>query len=125
MSVIPPEINEAWENREDPLVLATVDEYGVADVIYVRDVWKYGPDKIMIADNHFDKTRRNILAGSPGALLFMTDEGRSYQLKGSFEYHTDGPVFDDMKDLLDGKWPGHAAVLLAVERVYHGSEQLV
>ncbi len=44
--------------------------------------------------------------------------------KGSLEYHTDGPVYDDMKRWNPPKHPGHAAVALVVEEVYSGAQRL-
>ena len=43
-----------------------------------------------IADNFFFKTRANIEAGSPAALLFLTNDGKSYQIKGTIELLAEG-----------------------------------
>lgn len=78
----------------------------------------------MVADNYFDKTRKNIKAGPKGAALFITSDKKAYQLKGSLEYHTAGPEFDDMKRWNPPTHPGHAAVALIVEEVYSGSKRV-
>ncbi len=57
--------------------------------------------------------------------MFITSERKSYQFKGSFTYHTSGPIFDDMKQWNPAKHPGVAAVALKVERIYCGAEQLL
>jgi predicted pyridoxine 5'-phosphate oxidase superfamily flavin-nucleotide-binding protein len=79
---------------------------------------------LVVADNFFNKTQTNILSGSKGSLLFITKEGKSYQVKGHIEYHTEGELFDDMKQWNPDKLPGHAAAALQVEQVFCGGEQL-
>jgi uncharacterized protein len=48
----------------------------------VTCVSKYNESVIVIADNYFNKTRKNILSGSKASILFFTNEGTSFQLKG-------------------------------------------
>ncbi len=124
MAVLPPAVKEAWENRKGPAIFATVDAEGMPNVIYVGCLGRRGDDALVVADNYFDKTRSNIQAGSKGSFLFMGADGKPYQVKGSIEYHTDGPVFDDMKTWNPQKHPGNAAVVLKVEAVYSGAQKL-
>ena len=125
MAVLPQVVDQAWENREGPIVLTTVDAEGTPNAIYATCVRKFSQDTLVVADNFFNKTRANILAGSKGSLLFITKEGKSYQVKGHIEYHTEGPVFDDMKGWNPPKLPGHAAAALKVEQVFSGGEQII
>jgi hypothetical protein len=125
MKALPESVHTAWANREGPVVLATVDTAGVPNAIYASSVREYGGDIVVIADNYFNKTRANILAGSRGALVFITKERKSYQLKGRFEYLTSGPIFDAMKQWNPAKHPGVAAAALKIEHVFCGGEQLV
>jgi len=122
--LLPEIVKDAWDKREPAIVLTTVDKAGVANSIYATCVKKIAEDKIVVADNYFDKTRANIIAGSQGVILFITGEGKSYQVKGSIEYCKSGEFFDDMKNWLDAKYPGIAAAVLTVEKVYSGAEQL-
>jgi predicted pyridoxine 5'-phosphate oxidase superfamily flavin-nucleotide-binding protein len=78
-----------------------------------------------VADNYFDKTRKNILAGSKASILFITKGGTSYQVKGSIQLHSEGKIFDDMKKWNPAKHPGHAAAALTVEEVFSGSKKIV
>lgn len=117
-------VSQAWEQREGPIVLTTVDREGTPNAIYATCVSKFSADTLVVADNFFNKTRANILAGSKASLLFITKEGKAYQVKGRLEYHTEGPVFDAMKQWNPAKLPGHAAAVLKVERVFSGGEQL-
>lgn len=121
---IPDAVKEAWERLDGPIVLATVDGNGQPNVIYATCVSLYGEDRLVVADNYFDKTRNNIKAGSKGAALFITNDKKAYQLKGSLEYHTSGDVFEDMKKWNPPAHPGHAAAALVVEDVFSGATRL-
>ena len=125
MPILSEVVIKAWENREGPIVLTTVDAQGNPNAIYATCVSKYSEDTMVVADNFFTKTRANILAGSPASLLFITKEGKSYQIKGKIEYHTEGAVFEDMKRWNPATLPGHAAAALKVEHVFSGAEKLV
>ena len=125
MPALPENVSKAWENREGPIVLTTVDAEGNPNAIYATCVSKYSEDTLVVADNFFNKTRANILADSPASLLFITKEGKSYQIKGKIEYHTQGAVFEDMKQWNPTKLPGHAAAALKVEHVFSGAKKLV
>lgn len=124
MSKIPQEVSAAWENRQKAIVFTTVSVDNVPNSIYATCVSKYDDETIVVADNYFDKTQENILAGSKGSLLFITQEGKSYQLKGDIEYHQEGPIFDDMKNWNPEKHPGHAATVIKVTSVYSGAKKL-
>lgn len=125
MKIFPAAVQMAWENREGPVVLATVGADGSPNAIYASSVREFGDDTLVIADNYFHKTRANILGGSQGALLFITKERKSHQLKGRFTYHTTGPIFDDMKKWNPAKHPGEAAAAFKVEQIYCGAARLV
>lgn len=125
MSKLPEEVSRAWDNRKGPVVFATVDEKGDPNAIYAVCVNKFDEETIVIADNYFDKTRKNILRGSRGSILFITDENQAYQLKGAIEYHKEGEIWADMKKWNPSQHPGHAAAALKVEEVYSGSAKLL
>jgi predicted pyridoxine 5'-phosphate oxidase superfamily flavin-nucleotide-binding protein len=121
-----PEIaSRAWENREGPVVLTTVDSNGSPNTIYVTCVKKISDSKIVVADNKMNKTRANLKAGCPVSLLYITGEKKSFQLKGFAQYLTGGNIFDEMKTgWLDNKYAGHAAVVIDVKEVYSGADKL-
>lgn len=125
MTLIPKKVSKAWENRKGPVIFTTVDKSSVPNAIYVTCVNKFDEETITIADNYFDKTRSNILSGSKGAILFMTNEDKAYQVKGTIEYHKKGDVFEDMKKWNPKQHPGHAVAILKVEEVYSGAEKLL
>lgn len=125
MVSLPENVRQAWEDREGPVILATVDDAGVPNIIYATCVSTFGDDRLVIADNYFDKTRKNILKGGKnGSILFMTKDGEAYQIKGTLEYHTEDEIYDHMKTWNPAKHPGHAAAALLIEKVFSGAKQL-
>ena len=125
MMQLPANVSEAWNRKNGPVVFSTVDEKGIPNAIYATCVSKYDENTILIADNYFHKTKKNIFSGSKGSVLFITKENNAFQLKGSIEYHTNGPLFDDMKKWNSEDLPGHAVAALKVDSVYSGSDRLV
>lgn len=125
MPALPEEVRIAWENREGAVILTTVDKDSIPNAIYATCVRKYSDDTLVIADNYFNKTRLNILAGCQAALLFITKEGKSYQIKGKIEYHTQDAIFEDMKRWNPTNHPGNAAAVLKVEHVFFGAIKLI
>lgn len=122
--MLPQEIIDAWADREPALVLTTVSSEGIPNSIWVMSSGLYEEEYIIIADNYFDKTKANILSTGIASLLFITKDGRSYQLKGAMSYHTHGPLYDFMKQVTPPKYPGHAAAVLHTTEIYTGSQRL-
>jgi len=125
MAVLPELVIKEWKNRVGPIVFSTVGVDGIPNAIYATCVSIYNPEIIVVADNRFDKTRKNIFNGSKGSILFITEDKKSYQIKGSIEYHKTGEIFDDMKKWNPVNLPGNAAAALKVEEVNSGSEKLI
>ncbi len=125
MAALPQDVQQAWEDRDGPVVLATVSADGVPNIIYASCVGRFGDDRLVVADNYFDKTRQNLQGGGRhGALLFRAKDGKAYQVKGTLEYHTSGEVFDHMKAFNPAQHPGNAAAAVRVEEVYSGATRL-
>ncbi|MBN2049260.1 MAG: pyridoxamine 5'-phosphate oxidase family protein [Spirochaetales bacterium] len=125
MKALPDEVLKAWETRERSVVFSTVDPRGVVNAVYASCVSLYGKDTVVIANNYFDKTLKNIQSGSQGSVVFLTDKRDSYQIKGPIEYVTEGPIYDDMKSWNPKEHPGHGAAVVRVEEVYKGSKKLL
>lgn len=124
MNSLTEEVCNAWKNRNGAVVLTTIGKDGIANSIYVTCAEMYEDKQIVVADNYFNKTRKNILEGSAGIILFITKEGKAYQIKGSLEYRRNGDFFDFMKRWNPERHPGHAAVVLVPEKVYSGAKQI-
>jgi predicted pyridoxine 5'-phosphate oxidase superfamily flavin-nucleotide-binding protein len=124
MIKLPESVKKAWEERDGAIVLTTVNEQGITNAIYATCVSIYNDNTIVVADNYFDKTRKNILSNSAASILFITKDGTSYQLKGSITYYKEGEIFDNMKKWNPTEHPGHAAVALNITDVYSGADKL-
>ena len=124
MTKLPDVVKEAWEDRNGAIVFTTVSPEGMPNAIYASCVKIWDDSHVVVADNFFNKTRANIAAGSKGALVLITNAGKSYQIKGSLEYLTSGEIYDDMQEWVNCKLPRVAAAVIDVEEVYSGSEKL-
>jgi len=124
MAKLTERVSAAWDDRKGPVVFSTVDADGIPNAIYATCVSKFNEETLVVSDNFFNKTQKNILSGSKGSILFITNDDKAYQIKGTIEYCKDGEIFEDMKGW-NGERPGHAAAALKVEEVYSGAEKLV
>jgi uncharacterized protein len=128
--LLPDEVRAAWDDRVAPSALSTVDADGTPNVIWVTcltlldDGSSSGDAQLGIADNYFSKTLANILRGSRGSLVFRTTGGKPFQLKGRFEYHAEGPVFEGMKAWNLPDKPGKGLAVLHVEEVHSGAKKI-
>ncbi len=119
-------VRKAFAAIKGPAVLTTVDAGGNPNSIYATCVNFFDDGHFVVADNYFDKTRKNLKAGGKrGSVLFLDADGNAYQLKGALEYHDGGKFFDHMKTWNPTKHPGHAAAVLRIEEVWSGSEKIV
>ena len=57
-------------------------------------------------------------------MLFITKETKSYQLKGTVSYKTEGGEFDDMKKWNRADLPGFGVAIIEVNDVYSGAAKL-
>ena len=124
MSNLPEGFQKAWEDREPRMIFTTVDSQGEPNSVWVLCVKLMDDKRIQIANNFFNKTLENILAGSRGSLLMIAPEREAYQIKGNLEYHTEGPAYQEMKDWLDPKFAGVGTVVLNIESIYYGAEKV-
>lgn len=124
MQKLPEDICSAWNERDGAVVLTTVSEDGTPNSIYATCVGLHNESSIVIADNYFCKTRDNINNGSVGCVLFITKDGKAYQIKGKLELFSEGDFYDFMKSWNPDKHPGHAAAVLTPDSVYSGASQI-
>ena len=124
MKTLPEVVLKEWENRQPAVVFTTVSKDGTPNSIYATCVALYKDSQIVIADNFFHKTAENIRSGSPASVLFLTKDEKSYQIKGTIEYHDSGTYFDFMKSWNPEKLPGHGAAVITPEKVYSGADEL-
>ena len=58
MTKLPENVSEAWEQKEDAVVLTTVDPNGLPNSIYATCVSKFNDETFVVADNYFDKLKK-------------------------------------------------------------------
>jgi uncharacterized protein len=124
MSKLPQIILDSFKSRVRGPVVTTVNEAGITNSIYATCVSIYDEKKILVANNFFSKTLENIKNSCKGNFLFLTKEGKAYQLKGTYHYYTSGDMFDDMKSWNGKDLPGLGVAVLDVEEIYSGEEKI-
>lgn len=102
------------------IAFATCNVSGKPNVIAVACVKVVGEDKILITDNFFNKTQKNLTNNNHVALAVWTkDEEEGIQLKGKAEYLTQGPWKEMVDQLPENQKLAHkAAVLITVEEIW-------
>ena len=94
---------------------------GVPNVVPVgfKDVTDDG--KLLIGDVLMETTVKNILANPQDRHLRLRGQGGGYQIKGSVEYVTSGPVYDKIQamaeQLFHGAMKAKGALIVTPERV--------
>ncbi len=121
--ILPEEVLKAWEEKQVPIVLTTVSQEGMPNTIYATCVSLFN-NKVLIADNKFCKTHKNVIECDKGNVLFITAEKKAYQLKGKLTYKTGGEEYDDMKKWNRPDLAGKGVAILDVEEVYMGAKKL-
>jgi len=124
MAQLPKMVKEAIA-KQDVFPVATCNAEGTPNVVYIKCLKVIDDETLLIADNYFHKTRENILGNPKLAFVVRHEEKGSFQIKGSIERLTEGPMFDEVQKWVPDRLPRVAAVVLHVEQVYNGAEQLV
>ncbi len=125
MAKIPEHVISAWQQKNTPAVFSTVSDDGTPNIIYTAYASQFSDDAFVITNHFFNKMINNILSGSKGAILFLSEDGAtSYQLMGSLEYHQDDEIYEQICNSMPPDLPGRAVVILRVEMIYSGGEQL-
>ena len=125
MPKLTPKALQAWQQHDERMVFTTTNADNIANSVWVISAKLINDKQFVIANNAFNKTLENINLGSKGVLLYIAPERESYQVKGTLEYYTDGPIYEDMKNWLEPKFPGKGALVLNIEEVYYGAERVV
>ena len=125
MPKLTPKALQAWQQHDERMVFTTTNADNIANSVWVICAKLINDKQFVIANNAFNKTLENINLGSKGVLLYIAPERESYQVKGTLEYYTDGPIYEDMKNWLEPKFPGKGALVLNIEEVYYGAERVV
>jgi hypothetical protein len=75
-------------------VLGTADAKGIPNVVPVGSVKILDDETILISDQYFHKTLKNLKANPKIALSFW-EMSEGYQVKGRAKIHTKGKIFEE------------------------------
>ena len=123
MAQLPKMIKDAI-NKQDVFPVATCNQDGTPNVAYIKYLKVINDQTVLIADNYLHKTRDNILGNPKLSFLVLDEEKGSFQVKGTAKRLTKGPMYDEVQRWVPEKFPRVAAVVLHVEQIYNGAEQL-
>ncbi|MDO9465285.1 MAG: pyridoxamine 5'-phosphate oxidase family protein [bacterium] len=124
MAKLPEAVRKAID-KQDVFSVATCSSEGVPNVVYVSWLKVIDDETVLISDNYFSKTRSNILSNPKMAFVVSDKDKGSFQVKGSVERLTDGPMFEEMQEWVRDDLPRVAAVVLHVAEVYNGAKRLI
>lgn len=121
MVKMPPEVREVLQ-KQKPIPIATASKNGVPNVVFIGFLKILDEENIMIGDNFFNKTARNLDENPRISILcYDAESKRSYQIKGSVKVHKSGPQFEEMRKWVLGvkpQMPAKACVMVKVEEVF-------
>ena len=80
--------------KQGIFVLGTADLNGVPNVVPVRSVKILDDETILVSDQYFNKTLKNITENPTVAISFW-EMGEGYQIKGRAKIHTEGKIYEE------------------------------
>jgi predicted pyridoxine 5'-phosphate oxidase superfamily flavin-nucleotide-binding protein len=112
--------------KQGVLVLGTADLNGIPNVVPVGAVRILDDETIVVSDQYFYKTLRNLKENPRVAISFWeTEKGEGYQIKGDATIHTDGKIFEETAEWVRqfGETIGHplkskGAVVIKITAIY-------
>ncbi|MCK5768613.1 MAG: pyridoxamine 5'-phosphate oxidase family protein [Candidatus Atribacteria bacterium] len=119
---IPQNIQEIF--KEDSAVAfgtATLD--GNPNINMVGSKKIQDDETIILADNYFNKTLANIRKNNKGTLLTKRAKDKLwYQLKGTYEYISEGPEYEELKQWVKSvkeTLPAKGMIVFKVNEIYN------
>jgi predicted pyridoxine 5'-phosphate oxidase superfamily flavin-nucleotide-binding protein len=123
MAQLPDAVKKAI-TKQDIFPVATSNQDCIPNVVYIKYLKLVDDDTILIADNYLKKTRDNILSNGKITFAVRDEEKGSFQIKGTAERLTEGAMFDEVQKWVPDKLPRVAAVIMHIEEIYNGAEQI-
>ena len=117
-------------NSQEVHILSTSTKEGVPNIIYLKFLKVYNDNQILIANNKFFKTEKNLIENPRISFVVFDKENRkSYQIKGTVEFHKDDPIFQDTVEWVKNVRSGSttypkSGIILNVKEIYCGAEQI-
>lgn len=123
MAQLPETVKKAVA-KQDVFPVATCSREGIPNVIYIKWLKVLDDETVLMADNYFNKTRDNVLSNGKIAFVVLDEEKGSFQIKGTAKRFTEGAMFDEVQKWVPDRLPRVAAVVMHIESIYNGAEQL-
>ena len=116
-------------NNQEVHILSTSTKEGVSNIIYVTFLKVYNDNQILIANNKFSKTEKNLIENPKISFVVLDKENKkAYQLKGTVEIHKDDKIYEDTVEWVKTERPDmdspKSGVILNVEKIYSGAEKI-
>ena len=117
-------------NKQELHILSTSTKEGIPNIIYLKFLKVYNDKQILIVNNKFFKTEKNLLENSRIAFVVLDKKNKkSYQIKGTAEIHKDDKIFEDAAKWVEEKRSSQttypkSAVILNVKEIYCGTEKI-
>ena len=115
-------IKEAFKTQR-VIPMATVNNEGVPNVIYVGMWWWEDDETLCVVNNYLRKTLENIEANGWVSFVCYGKNG-SYQIKCKAENHTEGAIYEKGYKIATDRekpFPGRSSVACKVVEIYQGS----
>ena len=123
MAQLPDAVKKAI-TKQDIFPVATSNQDCIPNVVYIKYLKLVDDDTILIADNYLKKTRDDILSNGKITFAVRDEQKGSFQIKGTAERLTEGDMLDEVQKWVPDKLPRVAAVIMHIEEIYNGAEQI-
>jgi len=126
---IPKQIQDVINNQELH-ILSTSSKEGIPNIIYLKFLKVYNDEQILIADNKFFKTEKNLLE-NPKISFVVLDKlnKKAYQIKGTVEIHKNDEIFNHTVKWVKDKRSSSttypkSGIILNVKEIYCGANKI-
>jgi predicted pyridoxine 5'-phosphate oxidase superfamily flavin-nucleotide-binding protein len=114
-------------SEQGVFVLGTADLNGIPNVVPIGAVKILDDETILISDQFFLKTLRNLRQNPKVALSFWDSEnGEGYQIKGEASIQTEGKIFEDtvewireLSEKLGHPLKSKGAIVVKISDIYY------
>ena len=125
---IPKYIQEITDKQELH-TLSTSTKEGIPNIIYLKYLKVYNNEQILIANNKFFKTEKNLLENPKiSFIVFDKENGKAYQIKGDVEIHKNDKIYEDTAEWVKTNSPDmnppKSGIILNVKEIYSGAEKI-
>ncbi len=123
MARLTQEIKDAI-SKQDFFPLATSSPDSVPNVVYVKYLKVLDDQTVLIGDNYFEKTKKNLEDNKYAAFVVLDEKKGSFQIKGRTKRLLNGPLYDEVQNWVEKNHPRAAAVVIDVEEIFNGAKRI-